>query len=288
MWTHWAYKPQSPPNDLEQGDVLRCTEGLLALLRKYHPYYADHPDNRFYQVLTQSCDLVRRGGPCNARYIAIAPVRPFKVVVHREFDDKLKQIDVGDPYASSRTKSEVERFLARLFNNNEAPYFYLEAEHGAGLYEAMCSVLALPIALKAEHYETLLGARLIGIDEAFQAKLGWLLGQLYSRVGTRDFEQDDVARKVAEVTDTLAVWLDPTVVSEIEAKIAKFKEDTPGAKVDEQVFAGLLKSIPQKKARVIDAVLEVATNVGLVQNPSKERYKFRRGLENDGGLAALF
>ncbi len=288
MWNHWLYKQQSPADLLEQGDILQRSDALIQLLHTYHPYYAQHAENRFFVVLTQSCDLVVRGGACAARYIALAPVRPLKTIVQREFEPRLRKIDLGDPYASDSVRADVERFLARLFNNNETGYYYLEAEQGAGLYEAMCGVLALPISLKVEHYQALLQARILGIDDAFQAKLGWLLGQMYSRVGTRDFETSVVKSKVDEVTDSMAVWLEPNQVTAMDALVAKYRAENAGAQIDAAVFESLLKQVPKKKARAIEAVLEVAARIGLAANPSPQRRQLRLALENDRGFAGLF
>jgi hypothetical protein len=194
---------KSPPLDtLEQGDILQKSPALEALLTKYHPHYAQHQDNKFFTVLTQSCDLVPRAGGCGARYISLAPVRPLKVVLKREFDGKLENVGLGaQPFATHRVRSAFEQFLQRLFNNNEAPFFYFEAAHESGIYEEMCAMLALPISLKPEHYGTLVAAKLAGISDVFQAKLGWLLGQMYSRVGTPDLEPATMAEKIKTYTE---------------------------------------------------------------------------------------
>ena len=68
-----------------QGDVLKKTDDLVAHLKKYHPYYADHPDYKYFMVLTQSCDLVRRKGkPCDSQYITLAAARPVEEALRRE------------------------------------------------------------------------------------------------------------------------------------------------------------------------------------------------------------
>lgn len=287
MWSHWVYKNEAAP-DLEQGDVLKRTEPLVELLRTYHPYYADHPENRFYFVLTQSCDLVRRGAPCNAGYIALAPIRPLKAVIHREFDGKLRKIDSGDSIGSFRLRSEVERFLGRLFNNNEPSYYFLEEEASAGLSGPMCASLALSISLKAEHYQTFLDARLIGIKDEFQAKLGWLIGQQYSRVGTRDYEAGDLKRKVDSIAETLALWLEPSDMEHLEGLIRQHREQHREALIDKGVIESLVAKIPKKKAMAIEQFLEIATRTQIIATPSAERRKLRMALENDAKLAALF
>jgi hypothetical protein len=285
---HWVYKQGLVADALEQGDVLEKTEGLVELLRSYHPYYADHPANRFFVVLTQSCDLVRRSGVCKSRYIALAPARPLESIIDYEFRSQLYALDDGRPLGSERLREDVQRLLNRLFNNNEPSYFFLEAEPSAGLYDSMCAMLALPISFKAEHYSTLLEAKILGVEDAFQAKLGWLLGQLYSRVGTRDIDAEDMSTKVGKVISTLAVWLDSTELAAMKGLIDEHRKAQPAVPVDEAVVGALLKKIPKRKAEVIEAVLAAAEAAGLAANPSPERRKMRVQLENSAAFAAFF
>jgi hypothetical protein len=286
MWTHWGYK-QNSPIDLEQGDVLRPEPALLDLIREYHPYYAGHVKNQFYIVLTQSCDLVRRSGPCSARYIALAPVRSLRNIVALEFGAIVKKID-GATYASTRVRNEVERFLARLFNNNEPAYYYLEQEQGAGLAEPMCAMLSLPISFKNDHYETFVNARLIGIEDSFQAKLGSSLGQLYSRVGTQDFTDQQIKDKVFQITNTLALWLEGTDVAVLENLVEEHRATKPDVPIDNDVLIGLVEKIPKKKAAAIQLILDIATEAKLIATPSPERRLFRQRLENSTPFAAYF
>lgn len=287
-WTHWSYKPGVLRDVLEQGDVLRPTDELLALLNQYHPYYATHPDNRFYLVLTQSCDLVRRQGRCKARYIAIAPVRTLKKVIQREFESRLVQFDQIRAFATTRVRADVERFLGHLFNNNDSSHFYLEAESAAGITEAMCGLLTLPISLKVEHYKTFLDAKVIGIDDAFQAKLGWLQGQLYSRVGTRDFEEKKLNSKIKGIIDTLALWLEEPGVEALKKFIAEQRAADPAATMDARAIQKFVQELPKKKALVIEHILKIATDLELVANPSRQRYELRKALTNDSTFGEFF
>lgn len=281
---------ESPPTDtLEQGHVLQKSEAIQSLLATYHPYYAQHDENKFFVVLTQSCDLVQRQGGCGARYISIAPVRPLKTIVRREFEGKLDNVAAGgQPFGSQRTRGTFEQFLNRLFNNNEPPFFYFEAEHQRGIYEDMCAMLSLPISLKPEHYNTLLAAKLAGITDVFQAKLGWLLGQMYSRVGTPDLPPETMSTRVKQYTDGAALWLDDQDVKALR----KLLEDRALAgntmPPTRNELATLIKQIPKKKAAVIDAVLDVGAAQGLFPAISPERRAFRRALEKDPAFSKLF
>lgn len=53
----------------------------------------------------------------------------------------------------------------------------------------MVAYLKLSIALKSkEHYDKCLAAKKIELADEFKAKLGWMVGNMYSRVGTADWE----------------------------------------------------------------------------------------------------
>lgn len=278
------YQLAPPLDKLEQGDILRKSEALEALLTQYHPYYAKHPDNKFFTVLTQSCDLVPRPGGCSARYISLAPVRPLKSVLQREFNGKLENIGPGaQPFAAHRVRASFEQFLHRLFNNNEPPFFYFEAAHQSGIYEEMCAILALPISLKPEHYATLRAAKLAGISDVFQAKLGWLIGQMYSRVGTPDFEPATLSEKVKTYTEGIAVWLEDSDAKALRGLVAQH-----GANPGSKELASMISQIPKRKNLVINSVLDIAVSQGLFAAISPERRNFRRALENDATFARLF
>src|SRR5262245_50547343 len=81
---HFTYKDAELSKGLQQGDILRRTPGLEAVIRAVHPHFYEKPENKFFIVLTQECDLVRRDGKtCAARYISLAPVRSISVVLGR-------------------------------------------------------------------------------------------------------------------------------------------------------------------------------------------------------------
>ena len=175
---HFTYRdpgidPESELN-LRQGDVLECTASLTEVLNTYHKHYAENVNNRYFLVLTQSCDLVQgRGDPCKARYISIAPARPLSLVVERAIRTLAEDdINVELPVCTEKARSRLSQFLERLLNNNEPDYFYLHNDPVLNFPEPCCTFLRLPIALRAkEHYQMCIDARLFGLNESFQAKL---------------------------------------------------------------------------------------------------------------------
>lgn len=194
---HFIYAALDP-SCLNQGDVLARTPELDALLAEIHPHYARHASYKYFLVLTQSCDLVRRKGAAGARYISIAAVRPLPDVLKREaekYQDEAWQRQTA--VVNDKAADQLNLFLRRLIDNNEPGYFYLHYELSLGIQERSCAFLPLSIALKASHYELLLRAKIAQLTDTFQAKLGWLVGTNFNRVGTEEWDEKYPANKVA-------------------------------------------------------------------------------------------
>lgn len=291
---HWTYKSgDDKPPDLEQGSVLKRTDYLVEkVLEVYHPYYASHPDNSYFIVLSQSCDLVRRNGaPCKAEYISIAPVRPLQVVLRREFADSLSTAGVGGvTYGSMSLRQRFEEFLARLFNNNNPKYFFLQQQPDAGLPEHACAILPLSISLKAEHYDAFLEARILNLDDTFQAKLGWLIGQQYSRVGTRDWDEEEIKSKSAEIVNASAVWVKDTDISPLRKLIGEQAAAGANAKpVDEDALSTLIRNIPSKKDQAIDSIFEILVDAELLPaGKDPKKFALRKKMRNNPTFAQFF
>jgi hypothetical protein len=286
---HWTYK-DDPSSYLEQGDLLKKTEYIIQLLNQYHPHYATHPANQFFIVLTQSCDLVTRGGSCKSEYVALAPVRPLRIVLEREFSDSLRnRVPKGQPFASNSTRERYEDILTKIFNNNYAKYFYLEKQPERGLSEDMCAVLPLSISIKSEHYQECLKARFLQLDDAFQSKLGYLVGQQYAKVGTKDWDESAIKAKVESVVTGMAVWVNDSDVGTLMRTVSEFEAANPGAPVDSANLAEMISKIPTKKQQAIDATLEFLVSQKLLpEGRSPERMKVRKALTSDTGFAKFF
>lgn len=285
---HFTYR--SPAGELGQGDLLEKTAEVRALLEAVHPHYAkDHYTHLL--VLTQSCDLVRRaGGVCGARYVSLAAVRPLSLVleraVERHQDDFCRTAGVCGRGKQSQIKRSLEEFVERLLNNNEPEYFYLEPDVAAGISDASCAFLRLSIAVRAkDHYETLLKARRLSLTEVFQAKLGWLVGSMYSRVGTPDWVPERIPtksqfqKKVETILGGVVQWVD-------DEKLEAAKVANPGLTTRAALREHIEKTgVPKRKDRVLDVVLEVLRREALLEDEKAQR--FRRILWNDPALSTL-
>ncbi|MCW3502071.1 hypothetical protein [Burkholderia cenocepacia] len=287
---HWTYKEKST-EDLEQGDLLEKTAYILDnVLAPFHPYYAKHPDNIYFIVLTQSCDLVRRGGECKSEYLALAPVRPLRVILEREFASQIRNVGASSTaYAAMSTKTRYQDFLAKVFNNNYPKYFFLQSQPDRGLAEDMCAVLPLSISIKAEHYDECIKARRLQLDDAFQAKLGYLIGQQYAKVGTRDWDENAISEKVDDIIKKTAVWVPDADMGALADSIAEFQGKNNGEPIDDVKLNSIIGNLPTKKGRAVDAIMEFLVSQNLVSaQPSKERFNVRKALVNNAKFSQFF
>lgn len=191
--THFTYANTLIKTYLKQGDVLKKTDELSKIITEVHPYF-NSSNYQYFIVLTQSCDLVKRKeGKCKSKYITIAAIRPLEDALKREAQEisfsKLERQTTK--IIDEKNSTKLSEFLGSLFNNNIPDYFYLHSDVSLDFVDPSVAFLRVSIALKSElHYNVCMSSKILELDENFQAKLGWLVGNLYSRVGTEDWIPD--------------------------------------------------------------------------------------------------
>jgi hypothetical protein len=289
---HFTYVDSPDKNQLFQGDVLKRTSALEALLGEVHPHYLNS-DYSYFLVLTQSCDLVRREGELNTRYISICAVRPLELALSRElsrhfkypFEKKMRCLEEAK-------KAKFQQFVERLFNNNEPSYFFLNAEPESGLSENYCAFLRLSIALRAEqHYQTLLDSKILQLEMSFQHKLGYLVGTMYSRVATEDWVPGtlslvDFERKInTEVEQNRRIlWLQRDIHKAVRGKLV----DTPESSLTNEIIQGAIEDAKKEKAQkresLFVAIEEVLADLKL--DPDRVA-KVRNRLQNKPAFNAI-
>lgn len=229
MGLHFTYKDPDR-SSLKQGDILKKTPELLALINMVHPHYAND-DYLYFQVLTQSCDLVRRNGEnCKTRYITLAAVRSLDLVISRVLEKFKEKIDFeGKLFCSDMHKRMLEDFVNKLLNNNDTNHFFLQAATEHELDRDCCTQLHLSISIRAyEHYDVCLTSKILELQENFRAKLGWLVGNLYSRVGTDDYvpsaipDQEQYKEYVNNLLDGYVAWLPSADFSQFKKQATKY------------------------------------------------------------------
>jgi hypothetical protein len=235
-------------NSLQQGDVLIRNAELQSALAKAHQYYTNAPDYKYFMVLTQSCDLVRRdGAKPKSPYITLAAGRPLQVLVERYISKYDLNLDAGIWICDKKHENRIVSLLERLLHNTEPSYFFIKAGSHKNITDDLCVYLALSVALRITHYDECVRAKIAQLDDVFQAKVGWLAGNLYSRVGTPDLEEkeQDPEQLKAEFYEqalrTQTAWLSTTQAREFKRLLASRER---GHSHDEGDLRALIAQIP--------------------------------------------
>lgn len=193
---HFTYREITDADThLQQGDIIGPTKALHDLMRQVHPHFNDDKYIAFL-VLTQTCDLVRRDGvSCKSRYINLAVIRPLRDVLFTLLDRACGTVTIrgktADGVYLDKSRSRAEQLLERILNQNAQAegLFYLHPDAAVRIAESSVALLQVSVAVRSqEHYQTLFTARMGGLGEQFQSKLGWLIGNLFARVATKDFD----------------------------------------------------------------------------------------------------
>lgn len=285
---HFTYNDQQLSLQLRQGDVLRRTPELDAILKYAHPHYFSRAENKYFIVLTQDCDLFRRGGkPCSARYIELAAVRRVDHVIARQLESlRDRKIAPEVLICTTQGQGRLKNFMERLLNNNEPEYFYLHREQSRGLAEDCCAFLALSIAIKADlHYDICVQAKILELADSFRAKLGWLVGRMYSPVGTEDWPEDKIEQEILAKTTALSLWIDEKQLRALHKLAQKWQEDNPGQSLTVEIISDLVNKVPKRQQQVIDRAIAVLKEHKLLSEDLEVKAANR--LRSDPDLAVL-
>jgi len=208
---------------LRQGDILLNSEDISKMLSEMHPYFIKD-DCKYFMVLTQSCDLERREGEhCKAPYITIAAVKPLDLLIKNEIARHQTELDKICGICNENKRSKLIQFLERLLNNNEPDYFYLNDDAASGFNEKSVAFLRLSIAIRSDLYEVCLQSKILELTLEFKAKLGWLVGQMYSRVATPDWgdnltSTEDFHTMINNLMDERVHWVNTKLIRELNRK----------------------------------------------------------------------
>lgn len=286
---HFTYSLPSSDDCLEQGDILEKNDEISSLLKEIHPHYYSKSDYTHFLVITQTCDLVKRKGKCNTRYITIAAIRPVEIVLGREVETfQNNELKKKTNICTYKDFNKLRDFLARLFNNNDPRYFYLEGEPEYNLTDNLCAFLKLSISVKTKHYDKCLNARRLTLSNEFKAKLGWLVGNIYSRAGTPDWVPTKLGnkafnKKINSLLYGQCYFIDEYRLKEINKKIdTEYIAEKSSEELTEIVFR---MDIPTKKEQVIERTVNLLAENDVINKEQKTYYN--KLLTNDETLSFL-
>ena len=298
---HWTYRAISE-KDLLQGDILERTDALDSILRECHAYFCREQYTGFV-VLTQSCDLVvRYGEGCKAQHISIAVIRELAPLLP-EILAPIAGAGVENVYVHE-SRHRARDVLRKIINQNDQAggLFYLhpvttEVPSLRVLATPSVAMLRVSISLRRQHYDVLCDARRYSLDTEYANKLGWLSGNLFSRVATRDWEdQEQDQNASAAQCDTLLQsvtekdnqnWVSRSWLKAAEEKDVDLRNINPRA-MRSSIETYKPPTPREAAAKVVSAEAEkIITNVGLqkIQSALQENRDFIQEMANN--LASL-
>jgi hypothetical protein len=284
MPTHWTYASFKPDDDLCQGDILEPTPELRDIFREAHPHFLD-PKYTAFLIITQSCDMVLRKELPDTKYLNIAVVRPLEAVLH-DFLSQVCQCIASGVYLKE-SKVNAHQLMERIFNQNEQALgiFYLHPDTDAGIDTPSVSLLRVKITLRVDHYKVLQLARRGRLIPDFRSKLGWLIGNLYSRIGTPDWSDSELKKK--QLNKMIKDWIDaeedytPTWVPKSYVESATEKGvQLNGLQKNEIIKVLDENKPPEAKEQAVEHVLRVIREVGLKISEDQVR-RIGNRLKND-------
>lgn len=286
---HFTYKLNPDMSSLCQGDILEITDELEDVLKMVHPYFIND-QYKYFMVLSQSCDLVRRDGKkCKTPYITLAAVRRYSDFLEK----KLIECNYVECYKKlflmeEKNKERAYQLVERVYNNTEPEYFFLYQENVLNFPESMVAYLKVSIALRSnEHYEKCLKAKKMELTDEFKAKLGWLVGNMYSRVGTSDW--DGLLSKKEKI-DMINCDLKSMCVIGGKEQLRQLKEKYSKCEDGEFNYDSAIRfissiQIETKYDKVINIIEDAFQNYGKI--PQEEKAKLLNMIKSSHALKSI-
>lgn len=184
----YVYSDRIAENSLLQGDILKVDGNFRQRFKEFYPAIK-HPDNeiKYVMVLTQSCDLVKTAKrKPKLNHINVCLVRSLKTLIQRVVDEEIKPVFILDKNLLPRNAlDQLKDRISKLLNNTDQKTCFFLPKH-APFTEDMAALLPLSFSFRIDHYDELLRNRVLGLKSEFQAKVGYIISQLYGRIGTPD------------------------------------------------------------------------------------------------------
>jgi len=291
MSQNFQYADEFDYEQLYQGDVLVRTPELDEALKDIYPYvHSEKEKYKFFIILTQSCDLIRRNGKLpKADQLTIAAVRSIRYFLKAEVAKlqkypELKKADI----CTADKKTKVIQMIERLISNEKDPYFYLNPGPETPYNDPMIAYLRITFPLRlTEHYNTCRNAKRVQLAPIFQAKLGWLTTLVFGQVGTEDFDpkiRKEMARQY------LATYNNVAFIKTSALSLAAKKKgiDSSLSKISEEDLHKILELYKTTSYHEIitDKIIQIAKQVFKVEN--NDLLKFRAKILKDTEIKNAF
>lgn len=285
-------------NNLRQGDLLLKTPELAESLSQAHPYYATADDYSHFLVLTQTCDLVRREGTCKSRYISIAAVRPLRTATSRELSKLARGNISGLPFPVGDSGRQIlaRQYLDRVINNTVDGLFFIPKHAALSVDSHLAAFLHLSVALRRDHYDACLSAKIGQLREIFAAKVGALLGDMYNRIGTPDLQEEANSQQIVrafkdEFYDEMGlsdiVWLSDEQLRNLKKRVRSDLRETGAQTIPRERAEKLIDQVPDEREALAERAIEVLRKRNFFPDDPKKIESAKQFLVNDATFQRL-
>lgn len=260
---HFTYSIEIDTNNLHQGDLIKRTERIDAIIKEFLPHFYDDL-NVCFSLVTQSCDLVRREKEdCKAKKLTFAVVRALDHTIEAEAEKyKITKMQQRFDVFDDNSQKKIEQFVERLLNNNESKYFFYAKDIDFDLAMDHCAQLEYIFTLDSkEYYDVILEAKFVQLNESFEHKLGYLIGNNYLKIGTEDWvpntlDKSSFDKKRNYLSGKNRYFVEGRILKTIESRLSD--QDLDHITVEE--FDKILreeKKIAKKKKEVFNDIKEI-------------------------------
>lgn len=199
-------KKASNKNELKQGTIFSIknivfdSKDKKTKLQFQEIYPEVNTDKVDYGIiLSQSCDLVRRGKKhlLKTPYITIALLEPIEKFIEQKFSKTIESlveehsVQHGNYRIINKEKllNKISEKCSKLFDNRETFYFFISIELKKEQTKMFYVNLVKTFPFKVMHYETFAKSAQYELNTSFANKLGDMLSYIYGRIGVENYDK---------------------------------------------------------------------------------------------------
>ena len=281
-------------NQLAQGDVIDRTAEVDGCIGNALALDGERLGCTHLIVLTQSCDLAKRKGRFKAPHITLAAVRPFSDIMNQYLSEKNIPIEGTDfSYYPKSVEEDARHLIERHLNNTEDDFFFLPKSEDSNIPRDLLALLRVTVTIGKEHYETLAKAKIAELHDVFRAKLGWLAGNIYSRVATPDLEESGNAEHIKKsyynqyISKEDGHWISELTATKLCELVEKERNKT-GRDLDKHEVEEIYNRMQGGTNIVADSIVEELKRRELIDpSDSNLAKKFARAIAMDDSIRSL-
>jgi hypothetical protein len=147
------------------------------------------------------------------------------------------------------------------------------------------------VALRVDHYEECLRSKIAQLQDIFAAKVGWSVGNLYSRVGTPDMKLPDAQRYkesfFSDSLDSRAIWLSASQFRRFDKALELWKQSNPNANPSLETLKNIVERLETDMELISDRALNALSEAGFFNPDPDVRARASNVLTNDTSLRRL-